>query len=89
MQAFSHTEAAELVNENLQHWPTKEGNNLEVENLAHSIVQVSSNSLSDNIKPQIIHGPWIESAIIARSGMPCWEKDNEINEWEESAHGNS
>ena len=81
VQATSVENSAKLVNTALKQYPTKIESNREVQNKAHHIVLLAKQSMAKDSSPQILHGPWIESAILQGELRSRWDYDEEENAW--------
>ena len=70
--------AARLAEEVLHYLPTAIDGNRPVANFIHCVKQVGEDSSSST--PSVIHGPWIEFAII-QNDYDWWQRDEPDGKW--------
>lgn len=79
VRAASMPEAALLADELLQNMSTSTPGNRPVQSFVHCMKQIGEDLLHSS--PAVVHGPWIEYAIIHDSDYDVWHRDEPAGDW--------
>jgi hypothetical protein len=80
IRAATVEEASRLADARLKDMPTQKGNNRPVEAFSHQVIQISEGALGSGT-PEILHGPWVSSAIFLNDNLPAWYRDDPRRPW--------